>query len=242
MGEKKRWLLIDELRGLVIVSMIGYHAVWNMVYLFGRNVAWYEGWWGRLWQQSICWSFILLSGFCWSLGRHPVKRGAEVFGAGLLVTAISQWIEGAEIYFGVLSLIGASMMLLTPLETILRRVQPFLGVGGCMGLYALFKDVGDGYLAFGVALPQGLYQNLITASLGFPPAGFYSTDYFSILPWFFVFLAGYFCYKWGEGRWKKEKKLGISIFSWLGQHSLAIYLLHQPIIFGLQWMLTSLIG
>ena len=32
----------------------------------------------------------------------------------------------------------------------------------------------------------------MTACLGFPPADFSSLDYFSLLPWGFLFLAGYF--------------------------------------------------
>ena len=46
-------------------------------------------WQAAVWQQSICWVFILLSGFCLPLGHHPFRRGAVVFGAGALVTAVN---------------------------------------------------------------------------------------------------------------------------------------------------------
>ena len=53
-----RYALLDELRGLDLLSMIGYHACWDLIFLFGMSAAWYTGWQGHLWQQSICWVFI----------------------------------------------------------------------------------------------------------------------------------------------------------------------------------------
>ena len=83
-----RYALLDELRGLDLVSMMLYHACWDLMFLFGIWMDWYIGWPGRLWQQSICWVFILLSGFCVPLGHHTLKRGAQVFAAGALVITL----------------------------------------------------------------------------------------------------------------------------------------------------------
>lgn len=77
-----RYALLDELRGLDLVSMMLYHGCWDLVNLFGIQADWYYGLPGHLWQQSICWVFILLSGFCVQLGHHTLRRGAQVFGAG----------------------------------------------------------------------------------------------------------------------------------------------------------------
>ncbi len=84
-----RYALLDELRGLDLVSMILYHACWDMMFLFGIWMDWYAGMPGRLWQQTICWVFILLSGFCAPFGRHMLRRGVTVFAAGALVTAVT---------------------------------------------------------------------------------------------------------------------------------------------------------
>ena len=59
-----RYALLDELRGLDLVSMMLYHGCWDLVNLFGIQADWYYSLPGHLWQQSICWVFILLSGFC----------------------------------------------------------------------------------------------------------------------------------------------------------------------------------
>ena len=84
-----RYALLDELRGLDLLSMMLYHGCWDLVNLFGIQADWYYGLPGHLWQQSICWVFILLSGFCVQLGHHTLRRGAQVFGAGALVTAVT---------------------------------------------------------------------------------------------------------------------------------------------------------
>ena len=71
---KTRLDLLDSIRGATLLSMAAYHTVWDLVYLFGVQWDWYKGGLGFLWQQSICWTFIFLSGFCWPLGRRPLKR------------------------------------------------------------------------------------------------------------------------------------------------------------------------
>lgn len=72
---------LDTLRGLTLVSMIVYHACWDLVYLYRLDWGWYRSFWAGIWQQSICCTFILLSGYCWQMGRHPLRRGLMSFSA-----------------------------------------------------------------------------------------------------------------------------------------------------------------
>ena len=44
----------DTLRGLTLVSMIVYHACWDLVYLYRLDWDWYRSFWAYAWQQSIC--------------------------------------------------------------------------------------------------------------------------------------------------------------------------------------------
>ena len=66
--------LLDSLRGLALLNMIAYHALYDVVYIFGHPMGWYQGWPGYLWQQCICWCFILLSGFCAGIRPLPPAR------------------------------------------------------------------------------------------------------------------------------------------------------------------------
>ena len=82
---KVRYAGLDTLRGVTLVSMMAYHACWDLVYIFGMDWDWYGSFGAYLWQQSICWTFILLSGYCVQLGRHRLRRGLMAFGGGALV-------------------------------------------------------------------------------------------------------------------------------------------------------------
>ena len=232
---------LDTLRGMTLVSMMVYHACWDLVYLFRQDWAWYRSFGAHLWQQSICWTFILLSGYCFHLGHHRLRRGLLSLGGGALVSAVSQ-VAGSPIHWGVLTLLGAAALLTIPLDPLLRRLPARAGLAGSFCLFFLLREVNQGYLGFeGAALltlPADWYQNSLTALLGFPGPDFFSADYFSLLPWLFLFWTGYFLYRLrpeGEGR-----DLRLPLVTTLGRHSLVAYLLHQPLIYGVLWMFDKL--
>lgn len=146
-----RCALLDELRGLDLISMMLYHGMWDLVYLFGVSAPWYGSWQGELWQQSICWVFILLSGFCLPLGHHPVKRGAMVFGCGALVTAVTLIFMPADVvWFGVLTLLGSAMIITGLLEKWLEKVPPVVGLAGSFFLFYFTRHAADGYFSWAI--------------------------------------------------------------------------------------------
>ena len=172
-----RYRLLDELRGLNLINMMLYHGMWDVVFLFGITQKWYIGRPGFLWQQSICWVFLLLSGFCLPMGRHPFKRGAVVFGAGALVTAVTLlFLPEDVVWFGVLTLLGSSMLITAALDSLLRRIPPAAGVVVSAALFWVTYPTMRGFwnLPGGrLALPQALYANGLTAYLGFMPKDFF---------------------------------------------------------------------
>lgn len=38
----KRYSALDGIRGLALLNMIAYHAVWDLVYLFDFHLQWYQ--------------------------------------------------------------------------------------------------------------------------------------------------------------------------------------------------------
>ena len=126
-----RYALLDELRGLALISMIGYHAMWDLVYMFGLYAPWYGGTPGFLWQQATSWTFILLSGFCLGLGHHPVRRGLIVFGGGALVTLVTLIaIPQDLVLFGVLTFLGSAMILTGLARPLLEKLPAWAGLAG----------------------------------------------------------------------------------------------------------------
>ena len=90
-----------------------------------------------------------------------------------------------------------------------------------------------------ISVPDFLYRNLITAYLGFPGPGFYSTDYFSLLPWSFLYLCGYELHMILKSVGFLDApfmRKGPEPLAFLGRHSLLIYLLHQPVLYALMML------
>ena len=272
-----RYQLLDTLRGFSLVSMILFHACWDLVYLFGYDWPWYKGTPGYLWQQSICWMFILISGFCMGLKQEgqalpfadkqavtednsslrsdckqelteekrtlwsDCKRGLVVLAAGILITiATLLFSPQTKIIFGVLFFLGVSMILTAMLRPAFRKIPPFIGMLCAGVLFFVLRNINDGNLGFETIvlfpLPNFLYeQGLLATFFGFQDKNFFSTDYFSLIPWYFLFLVGYFlcrCFleKNSSAALPEFFKKGISVFEIIGQHSLPVYLLHQPVI------------
>ncbi len=235
---KVRYAGLDTLRGVTLVSMMAYHACWDLVYIFGMNWRWYSSFGAYVWQQTICWTFILLSGYCVQLGRHRLRRGLLVFGGGALVSAVTFLAMPEDLVFwGVLSLLGSAVLLTIPLDPLLRRIPARAGLAGSFLGFLLLRDVEQRWLGFEglrlCRLPEWLYRNCLTTILGFPPADFFSTDYFPLLPWLFLFLTGYFLHRLRP----EDEPLNLRVpgVTALGKHSLMIYLLHQPVIYGVLW-------
>lgn len=238
--------LLDTIRGITILSMIIFHTVWDLVYIYGINIRWFYSDYGYIWQQSICWTFIFLSGFCFSFSKNKFKRGIIVFICGLLVT-LATFIFMPEniIIFGVLTLIGSAMIILSFMHRFLNKLPPvFFSIISFL-LFLVTKDINDGYLGFEglkiIKLPNFLYKNLFTSYLGFTARHFSSADYFSLFPWIFLFICGYFVFKVFEkyNTLKIFKGKNVPIINFIGRHSLLIYLLHQPLIYGITYLIFN---
>lgn len=237
--KKQRYTVPDILRGIAVIMMIVYHTMWDMVYLFKVSILWFKTDAGFVFQQSICWSFILLSGFCLQLGRKKLKRGIIVFACSLVLTAVTAIVMPDNIIIhGVLSLIGESMLITIPLEKLFKKINPIIGTVISFLLFVLTYNVTEGVIGIGeyelLKLPQLLYANTLTAFFGFPHRGFFSADYFPLFPWLFLFFTGYFIYSMFV---KKDKLKKLSAFSckpleFIGRHSLEFYMAHQPVIYA----------
>ncbi len=245
--KKQRYTVPDIFRGIAVIMMIIYHTMWDMVYLFGVSIPWFRTDAGYIFQQSICWSFILISGFCFQLGKKRLKRALIVIACSLVLTAVTAIVMPESIIIhGVLSLIGFSMLVAIPLDKILEKIHPVVGMKVSFLLFVLLFNITKGVIGIGdctfIALPEFLYANTITAFFGFPHSDFFSTDYVPVFPWIFLFFTGYFTYSLLK---KKNKLKFLSAFScrpleFIGRHSLEIYMIHQPIIYSVLLLFSLL--
>ncbi len=255
--KKQRLQTIDSLRGLTMVSMILYHFCWDLKYLCGFDMPWYGGLWSFIWQQSICWSFIMIAGFCMHFARSPIRNGVLVFLCGIIVSCVTILVAPeAQVMFGVLTLLGTSMILVGVAQLLLKSliadkkefVDPFFGFFTSVILFALTKTINHGYLSLGplmMELPSALYSGSFMTFLGFMDEDFYSADYFSLMPWFFLFLVGYFLYGIIRNtRLFKSRTFHVKLpfFAWFGRFSLIVYMLHQVVLYGISMLIQTVTG
>ena len=247
MKAKNRFYLIDSLRGLTVISMVCYHAMYDIVAIYGVDVSWYFDTPGYIWQQSICWSFILISGVCWGMGKNPLKRGIAVSLCGIVITAATYiFMPSQLIIMGILSFLGAAMLLMIPVSKIaVKNHGAWFAVSALM--FFVTRNINAGYLGFEslliTRLPKQLYDMPLGFVLGLPAPGFYSSDYFSLMPWFFLFAAGHFGWKLVKNRAEKSAVLGydVPILGAIGRKSLLIYMLHQPITMAVLEVVSKLL-
>ena len=239
--QSSRYREIDFLRGLAVVLMVIFNYAFTLAYFQIYAVA--GGWlFWFLFPRIIASIFIFLAGVSFTLSYSRISkksgsyiykkyfiRGAKIFLLGLLITAAT-WIfvpQGA-IIFGILHLIGISIII-APLFRNFKRANLFLGL--------LF-------IIIGIYLQNFTIQNLWLSWLGLIPKNFYTFDYFPIFPWFGVILLGIFAgntlYANGKRRFQIRdfsSAMPINFFQKLGRNSLLIYLLHQPILIAVLYVL-----
>lgn len=245
---------VDALRGLALANMLAYHAMYDWVYVFGHASRWYDiGAAGcHVWQQYICWSFILLSGFSFAYARKPWKNALLTGGCALVLTAATVLVMPQErILFGVLHFMACAMLLTWAARPALERLPAGLGLALCAALFALLNQLPFGKLGFEQwtiwNIPDEFYKMNIFW-LGFQnPESFYSADYFPLLPWLFLFWCGYFLHRLPAPRQTTRAALHgtpprpLRPLCAAGRNTLLLYMLHQPVLYALLWAADRLL-
>ena len=242
-----RYHLIDALRGFALVNMVLFHLMYDIFNIFSAETGWNSEPLTIIWERFICCSFIILSGVSFNFSHRPFKRGIILNAFGFLITIVTViFIPSQAVWFGILNFLGCAMMLSYPLKEYLENIKPVVGAVCSLLLFAFLYGVPDGYVGFfGLELfklPEFLYGIKALAFIGFPSIDFHSTDYFPIIPWIFLFLAGYFAWRIIKNRnADRFFKRKIPFFDFIGRHTLIIYILHQPIIMGILEIIVILL-
>lgn len=241
---KKRIHFIDEVRGFAILCMVVYHTFYDLVEIFGVNIPLFHAPIINCLVVGFVFLFVFISGTASNFSKSNLIRGLKCFGLGMAMTLFTfLFMKSQLIVFGILHMLGVCMILYGLLEPILKKISPYILIFAGILLYALTFNVVNGYLGFepflSVKLPDSLYQVGYLFPLGFVPHNFFSADYFALFPWFFCFIAGS-----GFGRLVQENKvpkffyqLHSKFLAFIGRNTIYVYILHQPIIYGVLWII-----
>ena len=228
---------MDFLRGIAIIMMIVFHIIDDINFFMWNTFNTSSGFWYYLARLTVM-IFLLLVGISLTLSfsrnknapwMKYLKRGLKIFSWGLLITLMT-WIffRRGFVMFGVLHMIGVSIILAYPF---LKLKYWNLGIGAV-------------FVIAGILLKNLVFGFSWLVWLGLKPTTFYTVDYIPILPWFGVVLIGIFLGNWLYSGYKRQFSLPdlsknpiVKVFCWLGQKSLIIYLIHQPLLIGVLYLL-----
>jgi uncharacterized membrane protein len=237
-GRAPRLAAIDIARGVAILAMAVYHFTWDLA-LYGivdvDPVA-DPGW--RFLARATASSFLFLVGIGLVLAhrrtiRWPAfwRRFAVIAAAAAAVSLATYLVFGDEfVRFGILhnialvSLVGIGFVVLPWWLTALAGIAVYLAPAYLAAPF--FNHVGWIWLGLSTEVPD-------------------SVDYVPLLPWLSAVLFGIAAARLGLAigadrrlaRWQ-PKDVAARVFGTAGRWSLAIYLVHQPLLFGIVWLLS----
>ena len=230
---KQRIWELDALRGVMIWGVVLIHLLFDLRYFLGIDVIK-----NPVLQYCVdrCgFLFVILSGVSVTLGRRSIRRGLQVLGCGLLITAVTGGMyllrmanKDLIIYFGVLHLLGVCMLL----WPVFKKLPP-----------AALAVLGAGFVALGVWLRTVRVGTVWLLPLGLTFPGFSSGDYFPLFPhlgWFLLgAVLGKLVYKEKRSHFsqKSAESAPVRFFRFCGRHSIWIYLIHQPVLYGIVLLL-----
>jgi len=222
---------IDALRGAAILAMIAYHFCFDLRYFGVFNADFEHGLFWLTARSLILSSFLLLAGVSLVLAvrasASPGKFRRHVAIITLCAVAVSAGsyalFPRTFIWFGVLHAIAVSLVIARPLVA-----RP-----------ALALTIGIFMIAAGVTVTHPVFDQRALAWIGFMTGKPATEDYVPLFPWTGVVLLGValghalhrnnYSAIVGANRWP-------AWIAWLGRRSLAVYMLHQPLLIGALWL------
>ncbi|MFT4304210.1 MAG: heparan-alpha-glucosaminide N-acetyltransferase [Candidatus Woesearchaeota archaeon] len=224
---------IDALRGIAIILMIGYHMLFNLYFFAGIGWNVNTGLW-KILQIIIAGTFLLLVGVSLTLSKKInffefFLRGIRIFGLGIIISIVTFiFLKEGWIFFGILHMIGISII-------ISYFFIKYKWINLIIGLLLILASM----LIIDIRL-----NSYWLIWLGFLPNTFYTVDFFPLIPWFGVVLIGIFLGKMlyinGQRKFSRLNRNSIKYdlgLSFIGRNSLIIYLLHQPILIGIMYLI-----
>ena len=238
----RRIAAFDVARGLALIGMGVYHLSWDLAYfgLASESLPFSPGM--RVLSHFVASAFLGLAGVSLAIAhrfgprwRAFLIRLLKIAGAAALVSLASYFAAPDEpIWFGILHCIAAASLVAAPLLS----APPWAAL-----LAGAAAIAAPRFLASAVFDPPAL----LWLGLGTEPP--FTLDWRPLLPWAGATLIGLgltqlFLPRLVCGplaRWRPRASPGRAL-AFAGRHSLIIYLVHQPILFGFIYAVTHLTG
>lgn len=230
-----RWAVVDVVRGAAIVAVVAFHLAWDLGDL--GLISWRISahWSGKVLAHAIAGTFLFLVGVSQVLAhrrgirwRSFWRRELQLVALALVITAVSAVYQPRDVVtFGILHAIALVSLIALPSVRAPRWVACFLAVVA-VALPWLVQLPGRSPWISWTGLADGTQPSL---------------DWQPVLPWIALTCVGIGVMRWVLGPGEKVTTVARlrawqpapGPLAWLGvsgRHTLAIYVLHQPIVYG----------
>lgn len=218
----KRFQEIDLFRGIAVVGMIIYHALFALNFL---NIL-YTNILSDIWlpyARFVQFTFLGLVGVSMAISKknytEQVKRALKILAGALLVTVFT-YIAARDYFvmFGILHFITVSILIVAAIKN-KKHMGLIFGLAA-ISIWLFIKDIEA--------------TNILLFIIGFKNTTIAALDYFPIFPWIavpcFGLEIGHYLYRDNAPIIDTKCPKFLSPVLFLGRHSFLIYLIHVPII------------
>ena len=216
---------LDSLRGIAVIWMVIFHTAYDLNMF--QFVSWdfSTGFWYAF-PRVIAFTFLFCVGASLNYTHRPrinwnslIKRSQKLGLAALIISLSTYFMFPSNwIYFGTLHCIFMGSILGALLVN-KRKIALVILILILIGQYALDFDIK--------------WVSSLTKRQ--------SMDFIPIYPWFWPILLGILIQPFLSKLSILQEIKPNRYLNFLGQNSLKIYLIHQPVIFGLIWMIRQLL-
>lgn len=240
----KRIGVFDAIRGFSVISMVLFHLCYDLRFLAGADLSWFAPPLQDIWRASISWTFLFVAGCMCPLSRSNLRRGLA-YGTVALAVYVVTIIAAVDvpISFGIIYCMSVCTLVAWLLGKLHCLPQGPIAAAVLFILFILLLGFSSGTIGIGplsLALPHALYEAPGLAWLGIPGPGFSSGDYYPLVPFVFMYLAGASMGAWfeerGYPRW--ACRAHVPVLNLVGRHALLVYVVHQPVLLlltGVVW-------
>lgn len=225
-------------RGIAVALMVGYHFCFDLNYF---RLAAFDFFHHPFWlaaRATIVTLFLLLVGVSLHLATaNGLKTAPYLRRLGWLAACAA--------------LVSASSYAMFPSSGIFFGVLHFIALASLLGLaftrfYRVNLIVGLAWIAVGLLIQHPWFDQPWASWIGLVTHKPVTEDYVPLFPWFGVVLLGLFLGKtllrpahWESLKTYRPTAPGSRMLSLAGRHSLAIYMLHQPLLMGLLYLISN---
>ena len=223
MNNPERIRILDAMRGLAVILMTAYHLIYDLVCFAGFPISLLYNPATELLHVS-AYIFIFLAGVCCNFSHGNLRRGFITLFFALIITLVTYIID-MPIRFGILHLLGVCMVLYGLFPKFFASLTVLPTTVFCTALFIITDRICDSMIVNSRCLWM----------FGFKYSGFFSEDYYPLLPWIFLFIAGTVIGKLISGHKFPPKfyELSFPPLEAVGRHAMLIYLLNQPVLYSL---------